>query len=261
MLKGGVSGSCTSLAATPQTTLSNHTLIGQNADQNVIKATTPVIFEMKQKGKPNIVRWNHAGTVGNIGFNSKGIALCANALVCNKWHVAVPVEIIMRGILNAEYMTDAFESIFKVDRASSCNFLMAHAGGEIIDIEAAPHEVNIIFSDDGILTHSNHFTVANCKIKDFSLSVYTSTLFRKHRADKLLKEKVGQIIPGTFMEILRDHFDKPHSTCRHPDKRLPESEQKQTVASLVMDINERILHISKGPPCENGYSTYKFQDL
>jgi isopenicillin-N N-acyltransferase-like protein len=167
----------------------------------------------------------------------------------------------MRKVLDAEHIADAIQAILKADRASACNFLMAHADGEIVDIEAAPYDANIIFSDDGVLTHSNHFTIPNCKIKELGLPLWPSSLFRKHRSEKLLKRELGKITPDTFKMILSDHFDKPHSLCKHPDKRLPESEWGQTIASLVMDVNEKTLHISMGPPCENEYTIHNFHKL
>lgn len=259
--KGGSSAGCTTLVATPDATSSKHMLIGQNWDWHPDAQALNVILKIKQKGRPHIVQIVEAGIIGKIGFNSAGIALVANALISDKWNLGVPFQVILRGILNAECMADAILAISKAKRGSAGNFLIAHTDGEVIDIEAAPQDVNFIFPDNGILAHSNHFTVSNPKINDFGPSIFPSTIFRRHRANKLLTMEKGDINAESLKRVLKDHFDKPYSICWHIDTRLPESDQIQTDVSLIIDLTQKTMEIAQGPPCGHEYIPFTFEDL
>jgi isopenicillin-N N-acyltransferase-like protein len=62
-------------------------------------------------------------------------------------------------------------------------------------------------------------------------------------------------------EECRDHLNRPNSVCRHPDERDLELERVQTVASIIMNLTQREVHLTSGPPCQNEYQTVKFEAL
>ena len=243
--------SCTSLAVTPDATASKHMLVAQNWDWHVKTQDLCVILEIKQKGRPNIVQVVEAGIIAKIGFNSAGIGLCTNALISEKWRVGVPFHAILRRILNAETMAEAIGAVTSPHRASSGNYLIGHVEGEAIDIEAAPDHLNYIFPDCGIITHSNHFKVANTNIKDLVPSLWPDTIMRDYRAGKILARSQGKIDIDFIQQVLRDHFDKPNSICSHPGDRP--DEQEQTNLAFIIDLNEKAFHIAKGPTCEHDF--------
>jgi len=53
-----------------------------------------------------------------------------------------------------------------------------------------------------------------------------------------------------------DHFGKPHSICTHINPTVVEDKRVETVASVIMDLDERSLNITKGPPCLSEYEKY-----
>lgn len=263
MFQGGLA-ECTALAATPEATLSKHTFMAQNWDLWPATQKLNVILKIKQKGKPNIVGVVEAGVVAKMGFNSAGIGLCVTGSYCDKWGTGVPFQVILREILNARNMADAILAILRAKRASSAFYLLGRdidGDGEAIDIEAAPNDYNYMFPDNGTIAHSNHFLIPNPNIKDILPSWKSSTLFRQYRVKKILNKKCGDITIDTIKEIQRDHFDKPHSVCRHVEKQLPQEMRCQTNVSLIMDLNNKTLHIAPGPPCENEYTTLDFADF
>jgi isopenicillin-N N-acyltransferase-like protein len=73
--------------------------------------------------------------------------------------------------------------------------------------------------------------------------------------------KAGEITVEDFKEVLRDHVNHPNSICRHPDERDTELEHVQTVASIIMNLTQKEVHIASGPPCCNEYQTMKFKVL
>ncbi len=138
---------------------------------------------------------------------------------------------------------------------------MAHRDGAVIDFEMAPKEWDFIYPEDGVLVHTNHFTSERLKPLDTNVAQYPDTLVRFGRARQTIRAKRGKIGVEDFKEILRDHLNHPSSICRHPDERDPEMEWAQTVASIIMNLSRREVHIAAGPPCENEYHLYKFKSI
>lgn len=252
---------CTSLAVTSNRTDSKQTVLGQNWDWYTQTQDLCVILVIKQEGRPKIIQFVEAGIIAKMGFNTAGIGLCTNVLVSDKWRVGVPYHVILRRILNAESMADAISAVTTPRRASSGNYLIGHINGEAINIEAAPKCLHHIFPDDGIITHTNHFKVANPKIRDLVPYLWPDTLIREQRAREILTRCERQVSIGVIRKVLRDHFDKPHSICAHRDEKKPFVEQSQTNASIIMNLNEQILYIAKGPPCEHDYRVVHFNSL
>lgn len=254
-------GECTALAALPEATASGETLLGQNWDWNPHLRETTVLLEIERTGQPNVVTLTEAGIVGKIGLNSAGLGTCLNILKSAVGQVGVPIHVLMRAILNCEIFGDAIRKITSMVRGSSNNCLIAHRDGMAMDFEMAPEAMDFLYPEKGVLVHTNHFTSDRLKPLDANLSQFPDTLLRFGRAKEKLLARTGKISIEDFKEILRDHFNFPDSICRHPDERDPEPERVQTVASIIMNLTRKELHISAGPPCTNEYQTLKFKSL
>ena len=53
--------------------------------------------------------------------------------------------------------------------------------------------------------------------------------------------------------LLADHANYPSGICCHPDPRLDRLDQGATVASVVMDLDERTMWLADGRPCTAEY--------
>jgi isopenicillin-N N-acyltransferase-like protein len=53
--------------------------------------------------------------------------------------------------------------------------------------------------------------------------------------------------------MLRDHVHSPRSICRHEVVTAPVDEQYRTVTGVIMDLEEKVLYVTDGPPCENSF--------
>ena len=248
---GQARASCTSLAAVPPA--AEHTLLAQNWDWYPQMRDCCVILEEKPQGLPEVLQVVETGIIAKAGFNSAGIGLCTNALVTENWRMGVPYHAILWRILKAESMSEAIGAVTKPYRASAGNYLIGHAAGEAVNLEAAPDAINILFPEKGILTHSNHCKVSNAKITDLIPGLWPDTIMRDYRAAKVLNPYHGRIDSIAIQEALADHFDKPNSICTHPADTQPPHEQSQTNASLIMDLTDKSVLVAKGPPCEHEY--------
>lgn len=245
--------SCTVLAAAPEATVGQKTLLAENWDWDFRTQDQCIILKIRQPGRPDIVQLVEAGLIAKAGMNSAGIGLCTNALVCDNWRLGVPFHVILRGILNADSMAAATGAVTKPLRASAGNYLLGHSEGVIINIEAAPDKMNIIYPEFGTITHTNHFLVNNPGINDQIPSLWPYSVTRYARAISLLSAERGRIDVEVIKKILRDHFDKPLSICTHLDNEPPHDSIAQSNASMIFDLNRQQIHIAKGPPCEHPY--------
>ncbi len=250
----GVWSGCTTVSMLPTRTEKKNTIIGQNDDWNELFQPFHILLRIEQDVGPNILQFSEAGTIGGNGVNSAGIGLCANSLLSGGWSMnGVPHLVLKRGVLNSSNYADAIRAITAPKRCSSHNYLITHVDGECIDIEAAPHTVDFLFPEDGFLTHTNHFVSKNPQITDYKVKQSPDTVVRKHRADKILSSEKEPSTMDSVKNLLKDHFSRPHSICRHPDEKLPKLNQIQTNASMVIDMSNSVLLISRGPPCLSDY--------
>ncbi len=122
---------CTAVVALPEATASGHTLLAQNWDWKPQTSETVIVLEAEQAQGPNFVTVVEAGLLAKCGFNSAGIGLVTNALVTDQdlGQPGVPYHVILRGILDAENMSDALAAITVKPRASAANYLIAHREG------------------------------------------------------------------------------------------------------------------------------------
>jgi isopenicillin-N N-acyltransferase-like protein len=254
-------GECTSMVALPEATARGEVLIGQNWDWKPQLMESTVLLEIEQEGKPNVVTLNEAGIVGKIGLNSSGLGACLNLLKSPIGRVGIPIHVLMRGILNCERFGDAVKKVVGQERGSSNNCLVAHREGAAMDFESAPDQWDFLYPEKGVIVHTNHFTSERLKPLDTNVSLFPDTLVRFGRARQKMMAKAGNITVEDFKEIFRDHLNHPNSICRHPDPRDPDLEHVQSLASIIMNLTQKEVHIASGPPCQNEYQTVKFKAL
>ena len=53
--------------------------------------------------------------------------------------------------------------------------------------------------------------------------------------------------------MLRDETDGLQSISRHPDPQLPAMARVETVASVIMDLGSRVMHVAPDVPTKTDY--------
>ncbi len=252
---------CTSFGLLPEMTASGHTVIGQNWDW--LEKLRGRVFMMRVKRssesgktKPDFVGFTEAGIVGcKMGVNEAGIGLCVNGLVtardgANRFRK--PFHVRCKEILDAWTFDKALLPIVQTDRCCSTNFLVGHADGEIIDIEATPDYCAYLYPNNGLIAHSNHL-IRETRIASEFERIAPHSLYRANRFDRLLRRHAGKIGIDTIHATLSDHFSTPASICRHPDTTLPEPKRVISVASVAIDLDERTVYVTDGQPCQSDF--------
>lgn len=252
---------CTAFGLLPELTASGHTWIGQNWDW--LEKVQGRVFVMRVQrssergvGKPDFVGFTEAGIVGcKIGVNAAGIGLCVNGLVTARDGAngfRKPFHVRCREILDAWTFDKALLPVVQTDRCCSTNFLIGHADGEIIDIEATPDFCAYIYPEDGLVTHANHL-VRETRIASQFERIAPHSLYRANRLERLLRRHGGEIGLDTIHSLLSDHFSAPASICRHADRTLPVPKRVTSVTSAAIDLNARMLYVTDGPPCQSAF--------
>jgi isopenicillin-N N-acyltransferase-like protein len=252
---------CTAFGLLPEATASRHTVIGQNWDW--LQKVQGHVFVMRVQrsseagaGKPDFVGFTEAGIVGcKMGVNDAGIGLCVNGLVTGRDGAngfRKPFHVRCREILDAWTFDKALLPVVQTDRCCSTNFLIGHADGEIIDIEATPDYCSYLYPENGVVTHANHL-VRETRIASQFERIAPHSLYRANRLERALRQHSGKIGIDTIHTALSDHFSTPASICRHPDMTLPEPKRVVSVAAAAIDLNTRTFYVTDGPPCQSKF--------
>ena len=250
---------CTALVVLPDGTTVGHTLLAQNWDYRPGVKEGCVTLEIRQEGKPAVLLHTEAGAVGHKGVNTYGIGVTLNALVSDHDHFEPhpPILAQCRKVLNSKNMNEAMGAILLTKRSCSSNVIIAQAGGVAVSLETNPLDTSIIVPVNGHIAHTNHFIGSRAlSVKDTFVNQVPNSVYRLSRTNEALRRWDGRESVEGIEVMLRDHFGKPHSVCCHTKPDLVSDMQSETVASVIMDLDERSFHITKGPPCLSEYEKY-----
>jgi isopenicillin-N N-acyltransferase-like protein len=253
---------CTALAAAPEVTCSGQVLLGQNWDWYIGVEPEPVLLRIRQPQKPEILTLVEAGQVGKIGMNSAGLGVCLNFLGHAHKGQGLPVHVVLRQMLGCEPLGAATREAYRVPRGGAANILVAHACGEILDLELTAADIDFIYGDSGWLVHTNHFESPRLRSGDTGISSSMSTLARATRARRLLSKAAEQrqVSFDTFHGILSDHAYGAYAICRHAAPEESPLEQTATRASIIMDLSARTIYVAVGQPCQEERQALSFPD-
>ena len=259
---------CTAFAVEPYMSENGHALMAQNWDW--IPEVEGLFLRKVNDNELGVISFTEAGVVGGkIGINSAGLGLLINGLVSNvdDWsRLEKPFHVQCWEILRSRSLEDAIRIVSEGQRSCSANFLLGQQKSleraTIVNVESAPHAVNTLSPENGVIAHTNHFCrPASVGISQVIDEEWRSTLTRYDRISKLLNDHVvGQekFSLETAKSMLRDHYGRPDSLCRHPNLALAEDDRYKSVVSVVMDLEDRKLWATDGSPCENDYRLIGF---
>ncbi|MET0233645.1 MAG: C45 family peptidase [Kibdelosporangium sp.] len=240
---------CTSFALTE----GDAVVAGQNWDWLVQARETAVVLKVHRDDGPDLVTVVEAGMLAKTGLNESGVGLCTNTLISDKeeGRLGVPYHVLLRAALDSDDGPSAAKRIDEADRANSANYLIVDDTGYCSDLETTPGTgpAGRIGLADGVLTHSNHFLTAGLTGRDLYTERKPHTVNRRDNLDDSLRGMNTPTLTG-IATALGDHRDAPSSVCQHPDDRLPLEERTCTVAGVVLDTRNAVVHVAAGNPCE-----------
>jgi isopenicillin-N N-acyltransferase-like protein len=134
--------------------------------------------------------------------------------------------------------------------------LIACAPDQAVDVEAAPETHRLLFPENGVLVHTNHF------LDPEQLGVIEPPSEKRphsyHRRTRLLEllEEEGDIGVADMQNFLRDREGFPYSICRDKDDSEPTEEHYITITSVIMDMRTRTMWITDGQPDRSEYEQH-----
>ncbi len=255
---------CTCVAVVPEYTRDHHTLLAQNWDWYPTQLPYSLVLATQDERGHEVVCLAEAGMLAKAGLNSAGVGVCVNLLHCDRDGMpgGVPYHVLIRAVLDEPDGISASLRVTSLPRSASVNLLVGVAGGTAVDLEITPGPIGRVLPTDGVLTHANHF-VSDIDISDAFYETGGSSLFRDYRLRQRLAAATAKRSVGIddVAEALRDHLGYPYAVCRHVNEADPPELQSLTCAAVVIDLDEREILISSGPPCESELVPYSLQTL
>ena len=256
-VKGGVPdwGECTSIAIKPAQSTTGTTLLAQNWDWLGAQRSALVLLRCAESDGSSCLTLTEAGMLAKIGLNSHGFGVCLNILRSSDdgSKPGVPVHVLLRALLKRTSVADAVAFASKLSFGASSNVQCADAGGETAALEFSPRGLSVIRGVQAALCHTNHFLAEEAAKHQAALAPSLSTYPRLDRIHALTGAHKGRFSPQDLQRMLRDETEGLLSICRPPDPAAELEARMETVASVVMDLGARIMHVAPDLPSRVAY--------
>jgi isopenicillin-N N-acyltransferase-like protein len=243
---------CSDLVVTGARTADGHLLVAHTNDLYAEDEAEIVAIEWRVPGQP-VVFTLGTGPWISVGWNDGGLSVTGNELTPNDEQVGIPRLLQVRDALSRRTLADAVEAVLHSARASSYNWVFAHAADGALNVEGSATDAAHDAPDaHGILAHTNHY--ANEKMQEYESSDYVAgSTMRLTRARELARG--GPFTVDSLRAALADHENAPDSICRHGDA----PKDVKTVFWCVADVTAGEITYGRGNPCDSEPQVYRFQ--
>jgi len=209
-----------------------------------------VVLSIAAPGGTRILALTGAAYLPMCGLSSHGMAFYGNTLYARDERTGVPNAFKHRWLLEAATPEEADARACMMARARGSNHLNAQAGGRIWDLEVSATRAVTLEADRWLL-HTNHFTAP--EMQDLERSESAGSRLRLERGRGLVAAGLarGDDPFDLVAAVLSDHANAPTSICAHPVPDDPD--HGPTTGSVIIELEERRMHVCAGRPCENPY--------
>jgi isopenicillin-N N-acyltransferase-like protein len=251
---GGMDHACTALSLHSQATTVGRAMVAQNWDNDPGLDEFTIVLTRRPTGKPALMNVTQAGLISYLGFNDAGIGVCVNTLPAPSRPVGVPHYFTLRGVYEATCLEDAVQAVTRAERAIPANMMMATPQGPA-NLEITIDDVYVL-RDTVALTHTNHCLHPQLVDVNEQFPELIESHPRKLRIDKLVMAGGDPLSLEQVKMALSDHDNYPRSICRHANDD-PLHGFMTSVFSIIIEADERQMHVSRGNPCCQPYVTYQ----
>ena len=247
-------GDCSNAYVGPQRSATGHTLLGQSWEWRPEVMDFRAVLVARCDDVPDHIVVTECGQPGKYGLNAHGIGVVAAGLyAADKTSVGDQLCVgIAREMLAQSSFAAACDVIEKHPPRATVNMLVAAAGGDGADFEATGSRLwrgNLDPSQ--AYWHTNHcrLTTEPCGFKN--------SLIRGKRWAALIESPE----PVTCEQVqvwLADRSDASDLICVLADQALAGAATwLQTLASVVLDLDEREFRITDGPSCRAPFQSLR----
>ncbi|MCP4536944.1 MAG: hypothetical protein GY832_07335, partial [Chloroflexi bacterium] len=233
-------------------------LLGQNLDWTNLFEGLAVLLHVKYpQSSLEVLAPTIPGVIGTCGLNNRSIGVCTNALwrALNSSVDGLPVNFIVRAVLEQDDLDGATNLLHNVQHASGENFMIGDAE-RVATFECSAHKVVRYVPYEGARSvyHTNH-PLANDDLIFPSLQARAGgTSYERFRyLEYRLKDPYKIAGVETFKYILSSHQGP---ICVHHNHQAGEGYTFCSAIYVLSSFPE--LHLTVGPPCCNTYSRFTF---
>lgn len=260
------SDECTAAVVLPEASRDGVLMHGQNWDAGLEHVKHCVVLRIQRDDGPDILTFTEAGALARNGFNDAGIAITGNNIECDRDFktTGVPLPMIRRKALEEPYYALSINAVYSTPKAGSSNMMLSQQDGDAINIECAPDESFLLYPEDGILTHANHWesVAALTKLRDTGatrdsgLAASPCSAYRGRRLRRLLHADHGQLTLDDLRRGLLDKWQSPYSICRPPRPAVKGDYTACTSATVLMRPAEGVMEIARVPSQDARFTRY-----
>jgi isopenicillin-N N-acyltransferase-like protein len=259
LLAGSAAPECTVLGLPAPG--SGNPVLAQNWDFHPDVRDARVLWTVRA-GERWFTTFTEAGILAKIGLNSHGLGVCLNLLSTDVdgGSDGLPIHVLLRLLLqNCGSVAEAVDLCSRVSvSASSCITVgeADDATSRIVSLELTPGHVGLIDPTDDRLVHTNHCLDLPRDRRDLTVNDWPDTRRRLVTGKALLQEDwaPAQHVVAT---ALRSHDNDPTGICRHDSANPSYVDRCETLASVLIDLHDRRIWVSDGPPCRVAHEPVK----
>ena len=249
---------CSVVAVLPSRFSDQAVLLGQNWDWHSCSRDSLVAWRVSAGGGEWFVTITEAGILAKIGFNSCSLACCLNILgtTMDSGVGGSPVHLLLRRVLqDCATVSEATTMLAEetMSASSAITLVQATPKPDAVSVELSPGEARLVHPDStGCLLHTNHFLASSPSGSDTAVESPGS----RERLEELrdwASGLEGAVKIEDLQAVFRSHRSSPTAICRHRDTSLPDVDQTETLASVLMDLSTLKLVATDGLPCATSY--------
>ena len=227
-------------------------VLSQNWDWAEDMEHLAVIMQITRPDGHKILQITEPGIIGKIGFNSAQIGVTLNFLHINQKLDGVPIHIILRTLLDAKSIDEGMRKIIGNTSGKSSNIIFADADGKYLNLEFAKDTLHLTRGRDNKFLHTNHFIMD--KKLNTDKNKFASSYSRYFRAKDMLSEVGDQI--SDAKTVLLDKTNEELAICNKYVSH-DEIDSLGTVCSIIMDLKQMEMHITRGNPFDHPFEKIK----
>jgi isopenicillin-N N-acyltransferase-like protein len=230
-------------------------VLGQNWDWAKDLEGVSVVMEIIHAENNAILMLTEPGIIGKIGLNSNGVGVCLNFLRIDKRFDGIPIHILLRAILDSEDIHGAEVQVRKSGYGKAGNVLVGDGLGNAFDVEFAGDESFDLAPQGEVFIHTNHYLK---KPLNPRTETFMSSYSRIDCAKQNLQD-VDNLSVDKVKEVLSDRSNQAFPIFR---PYIPDADIKDcgTVATIIMDLAGKQMHLRKGNSLDHPFETVGFSN-
>lgn len=231
-------------------------LLGQNWDWAECFEDLAILLTIVPEDGPTIWTLTEPGIIGKIGMNSAGIGVCLNILRCGGAGApsasnsieGLPIHLTLRMILESPTLNAARQAIQSHAIHTTSNILVGDATGCCFVVEFAGSEQHWLPCSDDVTYHTNHYChdLARSRNEPFESDLQSSYV-RYDRTKEILSHDSSFSMESMKRVLLDRTGTLPINRPYRGYPIFPKQHEVGTVATLLMDLQQRKMEVLRGP--------------